>query len=37
MGKQGLLAEGNLGVLDFSADVVSCIVISESMAEKVLK
>lgn len=25
MGKQGLLAEGNLRVLDFSADVVSCI------------
>lgn len=37
MGKQGLLAEENLRVLDFLADVVSRIVASESMAEKVLK
>lgn len=36
-GKQGLLGEGNFRVLAFLAVVVSSIVISEGMAEKVLK
>lgn len=37
VGKQGLLGEGNFRVLAFLAGVVSSIVISESMAEKILK
>lgn len=37
VGKQGLLGEGNFRVLAFLAGVVPSIVISEGIAEEVLK
>lgn len=37
VGKQGLLREANSTVLSFLAEVVSSIVITEGMTDKVLK